>query len=386
MNNILKDLVSISREYGADPRWVVAGGGNTSLKVDDVLYVKASGFPLATIDEGGFARMDRSKLAAIWETSYPSGQDTAAVAERENLVLADMMAACMPGEEKRPSVEALLHDLLPWPLVVHLHPTLVNGLTCGMKGRAMAEEIFQKTQEWIPVTDPGYVLAKVIKEALEERTTRGVKAPDYIFLANHGVFVGGADVGEIRKKYSRLQKSLEERLIRSPGALPVETGFKGAAAELKTLERIASGFFGENMKTTFVSGGELDKYLPDSKASAPLTGSLTPDHIVYAGPGALYIEAEGSAEEWETAAKSFSDFWGKPPNIILLGGNSKSSGAFVAASGKKALDNAVLLLGNALEVCAYSESFGGPLLLDERFVRFIVDWEVENYRSKLASS
>ncbi|MCK5736954.1 MAG: class II aldolase/adducin family protein, partial [Spirochaetaceae bacterium] len=141
MDKILNDLIAVSREYGSDPKWVVAGGGNTSLKVDDVLYVKASGFPLATIDESGFARMDRSKLAAIWETDYPAGEDTAAVAKRESLVLADMMAACLPEEEKRPSVEALLHDLLPWPLIVHLHPTLVNGLTCGIKGEEIAGEL-----------------------------------------------------------------------------------------------------------------------------------------------------------------------------------------------------------------------------------------------------
>ncbi len=386
MNDILIDLVAVSREYGSDPKWVVAGGGNTSLKVDDILYIKASGFPLATIDEGGFTRMDRSKLAAIWNADYPAGDDTAAVAERESLVLADMMAACMPGEDKRPSVEALLHDLLPWPLIVHLHPTMINGLTCGMKGQAIAEEIFQEAQEWIPVTDPGYVLAKIIKEALENRTARGIKAPDFIFLANHGVFVGGADIGEIREKYSQLKKSLEERLVRSPGDLPVKTNFPGVAAKLEILRKIASGFFGESMKSAFVCGGELEKYLLDSDASAPLTGSLTPDHIVYAGPGALYLDADGSAEEWETAAKSFSDFWGKPPNIILLAGESKGIGAFVAASGQKALDNAVLLLGNALEVCAYTESFGGPMLLEERFIRFIVDWEVENYRSKLAST
>ncbi len=385
MNDILNDLVAVSREYGADPQWVVAGGGNTSLKVDDILYVKASGFPLATIDEGGFARMDRSKLAAIWNTDYPAGEDTAAVAERERLVLADMMAACVPGEEKRPSVEALLHDLLPWPLIVHLHPTLVNGLTCGMKGQAIAGKLFGEAQEWIPVTDPGYVLAKVIKDTLENRTARSVNAPDFIFLANHGVFVGGADIGEIREKYSRLKKSLEDRLVRSPDALPVKTTFPGAAAQREILSKITSNFFGVNLETTLVSGGELEKYLPDADAAAPLIGSLTPDHIVYAGPGALYLEAGGSLKEWETAAKSFSDFWGKSPNIILLGGNSENAGAFVAASGEKALDNAVLLLGNALEVCAFTESFGGPLLLDERFIRFIVDWEVENYRSKLAS-
>jgi hypothetical protein len=57
----------------------------------------------------------------------------------------------------------------------------------------------------------------------------------------------------------------------------------------------------------------------------------------------------------------------------------------VTARGEKSLGNAVLLLENALEVCAYTESFGGPLLLEEKFIRFIVNWEVENYRSALAS-
>jgi len=382
MNTNLNDLVSISREYGSDPRWVVAGGGNTSLKADDILYVKASGYPLATIEEGGFARMDRSKLAAIWNTDYPAGDDTAAVAEREKLVLADMMAACMPGEEKRPSVEALLHDLLPWPLIVHLHPTLVNGLTCGIRGKSMAEEFFWGAQEWIPVTDPGYVLAKVIKEALESRSARGNDAPDYIFLANHGVFVGGTDAEEIEKKYSRLNQALEDRLTRRPGPMPEKAPLPEKSA---VLNDITAGFFGDDLEMEFVRGGELDKYLLNRDAAAALTGALTPDHIVYSGPGALYLDIDSSPGDWKTAAESFSEFWGKPPNIFLLCGDSDNRGALVAASGQKALDNAVLLLKNALEVAAYTESFGGPQLLEERFVRFIVDWEVENYRSKLAS-
>jgi len=383
MANILNDLVAISQEYGADPRWVVAGGGNTSLKVDDVLYVKASGYPLATIEENGFARMDRSKLAAIWSTDYPSGDDKTAVAERERLVLADMMAARMPGEDKRPSVEVLLHDLLPWPLIVHLHPTLINGLTCGIRGKSMAEEIFWGTQEWIPVTDPGYVLAKVIKEALESRSARGNEVPDYIFLANHGVFVGGADAEEIKTKYNRLQQALEGRLTRRPGSLPEQAALPGG---FDVLSNIAKEFFGDETETEFIRGGELDKYLLNKDSAEALTGTLTPDHIVYSGPGALYLDIDSSPGDWETAVERFSQFWGKPPNIFLLGGDSDHRGALVAASGKKALNNAVLLLENTLEVAAYSESFGGPQLLEEHFVRFIVDWEVENYRSKLASN
>jgi len=217
---------------------------------------------------------------------------------------------------------------------------------------------------------------------MDRRSSRGKKSPDYIFLANHGVFVGGTDADEIRKKYSRLQKSLEERITRKPGVMP-------SAAEIpesgETLKSMAAGFFGEDTEMEFLSGGELDRYLQDRDAAEALTGSLTPDHIVYSGPGALYLEYGVSSEEWKAAAESFSKFWGKPPNIFLLGGDSNHRGALVAASGKKALDNAVLLMDNALEVIAYTESFGGPKLLEERFVRFIVDWEVENYRSKIAS-
>lgn len=385
----LKDLLEASRIYGSDPEWVVAGGGNTSLKDGNILYVKASGFPLATISEEGFARMDRRKLATIWETEYPVGEDEASVAERERLVLADMMASGMPGEERRPSVETLLHELLPWPLVVHLHPTLVNGLTCSARGPVIAEEIFGNSQSWIPVTDPGYVLAVVIRDELENRRKEGLSPPDFIFLANHGVFVGGESMKEVRDKYSHLQTSLETRLQRSPGKMPEKCGFP---ANEESLSAVARRLFGPDARITALCGGELDRYLESSSAAAPLIGSITPDHIVYAGPGALYIDTEAEvsavgemAAVWEERARAYITDYGKPPNITLIRDKAGRSCAIAAAGGKRALTNAVLLLENALKVCAYAESFGGPLVLEERFIRFIVNWEVENYRSKVAS-
>ncbi|MCK5736179.1 MAG: class II aldolase/adducin family protein, partial [Spirochaetaceae bacterium] len=310
------------------------------------------------------------------------GEDTSTVAKRESLVLADMMAACLPGEDKRPSVEALLHDLLPWPLIVHLHPTLVNGLTCGIRGPEIAREIFGDSQEWIPICDPGYVLAKNIKLTLEARSNRGMEAPEYIFLANHGIFVGGSDSDEIREKYSRLQEALEARLIRKPGTMPVSASLPGDSEALKL---IASKLFGENAELVYVTGGELDRYLTDEKTAAPLTGSLTPDHIVYSGPGVLYLRSENPIEEWENAAESYIGQWGKPPNITLINDNSGTQGALVAAAGMKSLTNAVLMLESDLEVCVYAESFGGPLIMEEPFVKFIVNWEVENYRNKVVS-
>jgi len=390
MSELMSDLVALSREYGADPRWVAAGGGNTSLKDGDILYVKASGHPLATIDAEGFARMDRRKLAAIWEADYPKGGDPSSVAERERLVLADMMAARIPGEERRPSVETLLHDLLPWPLVVHLHPTLVNGLSCGVDGPAVADELFGDAVCWIPVTDPGYVLAGVIRRALDEGSERGLGTPDFIVLANHGIFVGGADADEVRGKYRRIHRALEERLTRRPGAMP-ET--RSWPADAEALSAAVRGPFGDQAAWTLLAGGELEEYLDSPEAARPLTGCLTPDHIVYAGPGAVFIgptelDAAGGdgAEAWRTAAAAYADRWGKAPNVAVYGGAGGVRGALVAAKGPKQLENAVTLLKDALGVAAYAESFGGVRLLEERFVRFIVDWEVENYRSSVAST
>ena len=72
----IEQLIEISRKYGRDSRYVIAGGGNTSYKNADKLWVKASGCALATITEDGFAVLDRKKLNVIPEKTYPA--DTAA--------------------------------------------------------------------------------------------------------------------------------------------------------------------------------------------------------------------------------------------------------------------------------------------------------------------
>lgn len=59
--NGLQQLIDISRHYGADSRFVIAGGGNTSFKNNEKIWVKASGSSLATITEEGFAVLDRGR-------------------------------------------------------------------------------------------------------------------------------------------------------------------------------------------------------------------------------------------------------------------------------------------------------------------------------------
>src|SRR6056297_761506 len=99
MTSNLNDLVKISQKYGKDPDYVIAGGGNTSYKNNDYLWIKASGTSLATITEDGFAKMDRSCLNKIAEKKYstdPLKRETEIKEELHNCIVGD--------KSKRPSV------------------------------------------------------------------------------------------------------------------------------------------------------------------------------------------------------------------------------------------------------------------------------------------
>ena len=146
----IKKLVEISRFYGKDPSFLLASGGNTSFKDDSYLYVKTSGFKLASIGEDGFVKLDINALNRIWGKEYPADVDL-----REKQALKDLMDSRARGEIKRPSVESLLHAVLPQKYVVHTHPTMVNGLTCSKNGRQMAEQLFNTRCMWIPSVNPG---------------------------------------------------------------------------------------------------------------------------------------------------------------------------------------------------------------------------------------
>ncbi|MDP3011613.1 MAG: hypothetical protein Q8N27_02745, partial [Candidatus Hydromicrobium sp.] len=109
----IKRLIEISCFYGKDPSFLLAGGGNTSFKDDSYLYVKASGFKLASIGKDGFVKLERNALNRIWEKEYPADVDL-----REKQALQDLMDSRARGETKRPSVESLLHAVLPQKYVI----------------------------------------------------------------------------------------------------------------------------------------------------------------------------------------------------------------------------------------------------------------------------
>ncbi len=363
---VLSELAALSRRYGSDPEWVLAGGGNTSRKDGSTLWVKASGASLASIGPEGFCAVDRGKLDAIWGKTYPEDPDA-----REAAVLADLMAAREPGETKRPSVETLLHGFFPQTYVVHTHPALANGMNCGREGASAFRELFFGEAVWIPLTDPGYVLARAVREAVGEFRSRTGRFPALMFLQNHGMLAAGDTPGEVdrisREALERLSRRLVRRPDRSPRAVPAPDLVQAAAAVAR---RAPEGSFLLHRADPDMLG-----FAESREAFAPLSAAFSPDHIVYAGHEFLYAPSPGRIDEAWTDYRNRN---GQDPRIAAVAG----VGAFAAAPGRPAAETAMALFLDACAIAVYAESFGGALHMTEEKIEFIRSWEVERYRAK----
>jgi rhamnose utilization protein RhaD (predicted bifunctional aldolase and dehydrogenase) len=204
----IEALVTISRYYGSDPTIVLAGGGNTSVKIGDTLHVKASGTSLATISADGFVLMNRPQLDAIASAEY--GND---VEVREAKYKAALLASRLqPERNQRPSVEALLHHLIQTKFVVHTHATVVNTVTCHSRGPLLTKELFGDSVLWLPYIDPGYTLARALKQAMADHKKSTGKPPKAIFMANHGLIVASDDPNEIHAITCELLDKIQAKL------------------------------------------------------------------------------------------------------------------------------------------------------------------------------
>lgn len=386
----IEDLIAISRKFGQDSRFVIAGGGNTSYKDENRLWVKASGHALATITEDGFAVLDRALLNEMGEKAY--NEDTAI---REEQVKNDLSVACIT-KDRRPSVETSLHNCMGFAFVVHLHPTLVNGLMCSVNAEAACKEIFPDAL-YIEYTDPGYTLFKKVYDQIKAYKAEKGKEPQVIFLQNHGIFVGGDTTAEIEGIYSEVLGKLEAKVAALPeGDTAVsETVTDVVPAIRQMLSRSGRGF-----KTLKVTKNALVDFFIDG-CSVTSTGSVTdcpgksgfdkiakpftPDIIVYCKSSYIFIEAESDEEilkQAEEEIEAFVSGKGYTPRVLLI----KGIGLIAVGDSSRNAQIITDVFTDAMKVAFYAQSFGGEHPMERAWIDFIDNWEVENYRRKVASS
>lgn len=368
----IEKLTEMSNRYGAGETYVLAGGGNTSYKENGVMYVKGSGTSLRTVKPPQFVAMDMAKLSAMLQKEYPS-DDT----ERESEALKDMMAARLPGEEaKRPSVEAILHALFPQKYVLHTHPALINGLSCGRGGAEACARLFGNKVVWVPLTKPGYILATVCKPVFEAAAQATGAFPGAVILQNHGLFVAADTVEAIDAQMAEIMAALTACVKREADF--AETPFDALrACKIAPALRMLYAGCDQTAVATFCVNAQTMAFVSSRESMAPLMASFTPDHIVYCKHAPLFLERD---EDLDTVFATYVRANGFAPKIVAVRG----LGFFALGRTKKEVETARVLFLDAMKVAVYAEAFGGYQHLPDDFTRFILDWEIESYRQKVA--
>ena len=311
---IARDLalrVYTTRLLGRDPKLVLHGGGNTSLKTrmrdllgaeTEVLCVKGSGWDMGNIEPAGLPAVRLAPLRSLRAREALSDEDMVRL-QRANLI--------NPGAPN-PSVETLLHAFLPHAVVDHTHSTAVLSLVDQRNSRELCAEVYDGRVGFVPYVMPGFALAKAAAEQFEQN-------PDVegLILDKHGLFTFGADARQSYERHIDLVTRAEQRLAKNrkavfvsaqmpQGAAPVAAVapiLRGACAlKDETIEgawrRLILDFRTNDAIRNFVDGAEVARY-----ANA---GVVTPDHTIRTKNWPLVIAAPdaGRPEDFAAAVRA----------------------------------------------------------------------------------
>ncbi len=417
----LDELIEVARRYGRDPEFTRGGGGNASVKVDGVLYIKPSGVSLATLDAEDLVPLDLEPLLALLHaddrrdrvTREPAGAADG-VDEGDPVMRTALAARLADAGGRRPSVELLFHAFLPERLVLHTHPVGINAVTCNRDGAALAAQLFGDRAVWVPYTDPGLPLARAIVAAHRAHVERmGGPAPAITVMQNHGIIVGGDSAAEIIERSGWLHETVVAAIERATiaaggeaavGALASSSGGnEPAAPEPAALDatraRELIDVIGPTLRGLLAVGTALRVVTFDASPLAAtftagragrdfvLGGPLTPDQIVYAGSRPLLLDLPDGIEPdavpdllRERLAHHVARH-GAAPIIVVV----PRLGLFAAGATFDAADTARHVYLDALRVGDGALRLGGVRPLADAERSFIEAWEAEAYRRDVAA-
>jgi len=364
----IKDLVEVSRFYGANKEYVIAGGGNTSFKNNDYLWIKASGVYLADINPDGFVCLSRDKLKIIYKKKYSTNPQ-----KREAEVKSDLNGAIASDSGKRPSVESSLHNIINYPFVVHTHPTLVNSVLCSRNARSLSGKLFGDDILYIKYVDPGYVMFKKISDELVRYRKLKSCDPKIILIENHGIFVSGDSTREIRKIYQNIENTILNEITFDLPANNCQTFDT-------TVKKIAVKFINNNKAccTDTVSSDLVSEFVRDKISFMEIEKAFTPDHIVYCKSRYLFVDDSDEVKALKEIME-FNKKYGYYPKIIAV----INKGLLIIEENEGALHVVREMILNMMKISFYARSFGGSRPLSDRHIAFIEDWEAENYRKQM---
>ncbi|MBT6982072.1 MAG: SDR family NAD(P)-dependent oxidoreductase, partial [Candidatus Marinimicrobia bacterium] len=282
-----------SRLLGRNPELVLHGGGNTSVKghyknifgeTIETLFIKGSGWDLISIEEDGFAPVDLNYLIRLAQLNKLT----------DSQMVVEQKLATLKPSAPNPSVEAILHALIPYTFVDHTHADAVLSITNTPNGRKKINEIYGKDILIVPYVMPGFILAKKIAEITKNIDWNALTG---MILLNHGVFSFGKDAKTSYDRMINIVSKAEEYLKNEKVWRKYEKS--ASKPDLLTLARIRGKASAMTGKASLALLNDSDEAVGFSKMESAkylcLKGTLTPDHVIRTKPFAWIIKDDLTA-------------------------------------------------------------------------------------------
>jgi rhamnose utilization protein RhaD (predicted bifunctional aldolase and dehydrogenase)/NAD(P)-dependent dehydrogenase (short-subunit alcohol dehydrogenase family) len=378
-----------SRLLGRDTTLVLHGGGNTSVKVreknavgdeEEILYVKGSGWDLETIEADGFAPVRLAPLLKLAQL------DVLPDPQMVNELASQVTRAGAPA----PSVETILHAILPHKFVDHTHADAVLAVTDTSDGETRIREIYGDDVVIIPYVMPGFDLAKVCARKFEAEAKPTAIG---LILLQHGIFSFGATAEESYARMIALVDRAEKYLQQQKAwGLPVpeaRASEKSRRLELAVLRREIASVAGSPM----IMSSHLDqKFLAFARASevheVSQRGPVTPDHILRTKRFPLL------GRDVEAYAKTYREYFARnaprakepktmldpAPRVIL------DAELGLCCVGRSAKEAGIVrdLYSHTIDVISESEALGGYRALSEEELFELEYWDLEQAKLRRA--
>lgn len=313
----LATRVYTTRLLGSDPELVLHGGGNTSVKTEmqamdgsviNAICVKGSGWDMGTIEAPGLPALELGPLAALAELDAMT--DVEMVREQRRLLL--------DPNSPNPSVEAILHALIPAKHVDHTHANAIVSVTNQPGGEAMTRALFPESII-VPYVMPGFDLAKTCARYLAENPNA-----TSMVLIKHGIFTWSDDARKAYDDMIALVDRAEQHLAKGAakpftpvtlpkalagpadiapilrGSLAQDTGLEGMPKRLVLVHRTSEEI--------------LHFCNADNLASLVSRGNATPEHVIHIKRTGVALPAPEVGDLYgfaQTVRHAVSDFQGQ---------------------------------------------------------------------------
>ncbi len=341
----IKNLIKISKYAGMREDIVQAGGGNTSVKLDEeIMYIKSSGYQLSEMEENtGYSKVNYIRIINYFRTNSEVNRDN------ENAILEEILI-----EGKKSSIETFLHSITE-KYTLHTHPLLVNVFTSRKEGMEELKNLFPESL-LIDYETPGLFLAKNLFETIKKEKRK----INTIFLKNHGLIVSGNNIEEIIELHERILRKLEDKLNINMKK------YRNSTYLFEILEEFLENnvvYLCENVNIKNIKNSNIDS----------INYCFSPDSLIYCNKKILRLDKKENILE---KVKLYINNYGKF-NVIFF----ENEFYIVAPNIKKAKEIESVLSFN-LQVLELNSNHKMDFLTEAE-QDFLLNWDSEKYRKNL---